>query len=304
MRSRDMNREVVAVDRRLCRTKTYNLNTKRLPIFLEGRFFSDGIELRLRCDWAADSAVGFTVRVLDSPESTLSDLNSQGDWRMNGGLRGQSTDDPFRVFAWYAKEFVANYYTRRGSPSIGKIDVLLNGLSRYLVSVCDPGALKLARKFDSAFRFRVYRELLLDKTGRIAELIERCPGLLIFALGLESRGTIRDQIAKQAFADITEGHDLDQTIDRALDSWHTCVERWGCDWLNPACCEHGWWHSLVEATESERSILKHRQKQLIKHASARVHPRMLLAHSTKVVDLSEIPKNVYENARWFRQRSC
>lgn len=78
---------------------------------------------------------------------------------------------------------------------------------------------KEALKFPTKNRLDIYYLLLADKTGRLIQLIDAYPGVLIFAAALAKRDRLSKKIAKQLIRSIIAGDKLNASIDKAVYAW-------------------------------------------------------------------------------------
>lgn len=140
---------------------------------------------------------------------------------------------------------------------------------------------RYALKFSSNTRLGVYYLLLSDKSGRLMQLADAYPGVLIFAVALARQKSIGKKIAQKLIQDIVFGKKLNQCIDDAI---HAKTKVYSL---------------LLEEPINNKSPLVE-QRIFIKKAKSRVTPTALLLPPPLKFAPEDIPQTVQENARWYK----
>lgn len=185
----------------------------------------------------------------------------------------------------------------------------LRSIAVHVANVCSQPHRHAALRFLQPIRFRIYRELLNDKTGRLLQVSHSHPGVLIFAMALREHGKNSKQISHSLISDIISGKPLNFAIDKAIDGWlqtaKEIVQLYSPDSLryenNPA------WYRVLNASTTERERIRSQQRILVKGAGPQVAPTFLWLPPPIWFCPEDIPRKVRANARWFqvmKQSSC
>lgn len=164
---------------------------------------------------------------------------------------------------------------RRQPRELARAEELLRNGAAQLGRLGDRRAIDLARGFfgDRALHWFVYESVVNDPSGRVAQMIDVCPGLLILAKGLRDRG--RTPAAHAILAAIVRGHKLGRVLELATRLWRTIL-----------------------APEVPRTSLA-LQRQRVRRAGKAVTCEMLLTPSLPGVVIADIPREPAANARWY-----
>lgn len=152
------------------------------------------------------------------------------------------------------------------------------------------GAAIVASRFCEDVRFRIYTRIAYDRTGRIAQLVEACPGAAVFALALEERGGAFEPAAEALWDGVVAGARLDRVLAGVLAGWFDTAQR----------LEGHDWGQLVEASPASRARLLQEQRWLVRHASPRVGLRELLLPPPLAFAPEDVPREPAANTVWFR----
>jgi hypothetical protein len=124
--------------------------------------------------WQVEAATHIRLS-LASPVSCTRDGSSRA-WDL---LSGPAHDlGPFRDLVWWIEHHLQDLE----SPAPTRAVIALCDLAtRSAVASCDPETRALALRFAPASRFFVYAAVLNDTTGRVRQITNSCPALLIYA---------------------------------------------------------------------------------------------------------------------------
>lgn len=176
----------------------------------------------------------------------------------------------------------------------------LNEVTNHLVLNCSPIQRKAAMRFSAPIRFRIYRELMADPTGRLMQLSYSVPGLLLFAMALRERGRLSGKIANQILRDVISGKQLPHILDEAVDAWIKSAP----DILKKSHCdgtgENLPWEQVNCAGTLELNRIRTAQKYLIRAAGPMVPPTLVWLPPPVWICPEDVPRKVLENARWFK----
>lgn len=197
--------------------------------------------------------------------------------------------DPFARatdFVGYACADLASTEPRATLSRIrSEADDLIRQAAREALWRCDPEALRLARRVHPETRFYVYALLLRDHSGRVRQLVETCPGLLLFCA---ATGKFRDgaQAVHDVVTRVAAGERLSRIIRGALEA--TVAER------------SVWDPELADdlAAVGRDEYVK-RACRLVRRAGPAVHPAALTAAAPLAFAPEDIPRRHDRNAQWY-----
>jgi len=155
-------------------------------------------------------------------------------------------------------------------------------MARHLESCWVERGLQAARRFPLAWgmRWYVYKEATNDETGRVAQMAEVCPGLLILCKALADREA--EEMADILLEVVVHGHKLGKVLDVAPLAWAEAQK------LQP-----GW----PGYTGDEEYVT---QRLRIRHAPPYVPPWLLWAGVPGYLAPEDIPAEEAERLAWFR----
>lgn len=164
---------------------------------------------------------------------------------------------------------------------------------------CHAPSRQVAMRFLPHLRWYVYRSLLHDATGRLAQLAKSAPGVLIFAYALREQLGARGRLAAwRLLRGVKEGRRLDPLLDQALELWSAhaqdagvCPDRRG---------HHRAWARVAGATGEERARIVAAQRLLIRRASPQVATTLLFLPPPLAFAPEDLPTGVRDVARWFK----
>ena len=191
-----------------------------------------------------------------------------------GRDRGESTRSILRVL----RLIVDSLFARSGQlhlPSLSAAARLLTAAAAHVPALCSPTALQASRGFPGGgmMHWFVYESVVNDPTGRVAQIADVCPGLLVLARGLRSCGA--GDRCDELLAAIRSGAKLGSILDFGLDAW------------------------TRQLAPGEIRI----QRLRIRRAGMLVRPSTLLTRPVPGVAATDIPTDEQLNARWFEVTS-
>jgi hypothetical protein len=161
---------------------------------------------------------------------------------------------------------------------------------------CVPDALTNARRFSPCMRWWLYRHLVMDHEGRLAQAARIAPGVAIFAFALDEAMPFRP-LAGQLLEGIRTGTPLNRLLDAVLEQWVQSAPEFAAR-RGPRA--GGVWANLLDATGPSRARLLRQQRLLIRRALPRVPPTLLLLPPPLAFAPEDIPSTVRANAHWYR----
>ncbi len=171
--------------------------------------------------------------------------------------------------------------------------------AKLAVSLCDPKALKQARRFLPNLRWFVYSHIVADKSGRLAQLASSCPGAFIFAHALREHGVALFDVAGDActtiMQSVVDGLPLKRVLDEAIDSWMREAPYEGTDTES-----HAAWTLVRGASPAKRAQMQLEQRLLIRRAVPGVKSELVWLPPPVAFVPNDIPKGARAIARWFR----
>jgi hypothetical protein len=181
---------------------------------------------------------------------------------------------------------------KRASETLRPVHIALRSLRDAALRACDPSALRLARRFDPQDRYRIYRWIVADRSGRVGQAARVVPGALAFAAALHRRPDgVGRAVARRLLRDIVEGRALDRVLDRAIGEWLRLHVQW-YEETYEAPLTH-----LV--TRASAAGICARKRLLIRRASSSVSSWDLWELPPPVLVPEEIPLAVRANQHWF-----
>jgi hypothetical protein len=191
----------------------------------------------LRAWLIQDSGDSYTIRLRGQHPASLRVCTVQGHangvtehlphaWAMTRGPRRvAATRDPFLMATKWV--YRALYPPRDGAPgdpdargTMRRVYATLASVARDAAAACEPAARAIVMRFQPHLRFWLYRHLVADPSGRLAQLASVCPGALIFSFALERSG-YADQKAAGArlLGAVIAGQRLARVLSEAVGAW-------------------------------------------------------------------------------------
>jgi hypothetical protein len=159
---------------------------------------------------------------------------------------------------------------------------------------------KIARRFSSHMRPWIAGVIAVDTTGRLAQMVETCPGALIFAFALLFHDRARTgQAGCALLRDAVAGRPLDDLLDAALERWAENARHLVAAWhrgghVGRCICDR-----VVEAVGPARKRLLHAQRLLIRRAVAGVKESSIWLPPPVAFEPEDIPSEPSDNRAWF-----
>ena len=108
--------------------------------------------------------------------------------------------------------------TAYASQTMTAVRAAVRDAAIHAADRCDVGLRKIALRFLPSVRYRIYRYMVDDRTGRVAQLAMACPGAVVFGAGLR-REDWSEAVGRQLFADTVAGVSLPRLLRRAAEGW-------------------------------------------------------------------------------------
>ncbi|MCK6575719.1 PcfJ domain-containing protein [Myxococcota bacterium] len=173
---------------------------------------------------------------------------------------------------------------------------MVRDLALHSVAVCNPTARRAALRFAAHVRLSLHQWFVNDATGRLLQLVDTCPGALIFAYGLMERPDTRD-IGAALLNGVVAGHRVDRVLDAAIRGWAEAGAGRDAGWHMRAA----WAFQGLERPDSPTGLAaRAAQRLLIRRAGLRVPTTTLWQPPPLRLVPEDIPRAVRANAQWFR----
>jgi hypothetical protein len=195
---------------------------------------------------------------------------------------------------------------RRPRCSVREFESGLRSLERLTVDLqahahatLDPDAASAARRFGETAQFWVYQRFEGDRTGRLRQLADVAPGVLVFAAGCAAEPWSRD-VARRIVADALEGRRLPSLVRDAVALWAAradlALRIHGADAPRPA----KGLGRLSALDERARAQILDRKCRLVRAAGPLTEPGILLLPPLHDFRPQDVPSDPAANAAWFR----
>lgn len=155
-----------------------------------------------------------------------------------------------------------------------------------LIDAADPTARHVALRFPPCMHWFVYRTVLSDRTGHLAQVATTCPGLLTLAFLFEEDAT--PWHTDRVLDAVVEGRRLNAVLDLAVETWAQAARERREGLLPPP------WTRL-----DEPGVLA-AQRLLFRRAPAGLAPRLLWMMPPVALAPEDIPLAPRAAARYFR----
>lgn len=168
----------------------------------------------------------------------------------------------------------------------------LRALGREAAARCERRARELALTFAEGVRFWVYQQIVADPSGRVAQMAEVCPGLVVVARAVRPIWGTGHEACESLLDGIRAGEGLPRLLDAAAESSlaQRVVEAWAL--IGEA-------QRFASATARERARAKAARRVLIRRAGRRVAEWDLLQMPPAAFAPEDIPREPNANARWY-----
>lgn len=295
-------------------TRTAEFRHRCATVELREQRWADRFRIELRADHEGREAPRFEIDVVARPRLMVK-VRSEGPWRSwHWGLTAGITpvaDDPFRA----ARDWLYGALTPlrpRGrnfrkrpdpdlSPTMREARARIHGAAIAAVSVLDQNARKVALRFPNHMRHWIYGCVVGDRTGRLAQLAQSCPGALTFAYALRAFGR-RCGCGKalaRLLRRVIEGRPLNSVLDEAVAAWASGAQKKLANPVTPETWRRAWRCLAENEGEALRALLR-AQRLLIRRAGTGVPSMTLWSPPPPDFAPDDIPRRKLGNARWFR----
>lgn len=258
--------------------------------------------LTLRVAAVAFPERSYAVRVTALGEPSIAADDPDSRWGLWRGLPRGYWRDPFWIATRRAHEWLFSDAPPR--PEAGfrtrcmrEVYAMCRSAAVRAADLCDPGARAIAMKFLPHARWYVYRAVVRDRSGRVAQLAQCCPGAVMFAYALHEHGVdAGDGPADQSLlADAVAGRSLRRVLDRAVDAWLFALET-RCALPRPHdLVWAGIRGGAVDVAEAARL-----QRLLVRRACTRVPTTVLWLPPPAGIAPDDMPRGVRPRASWYR----
>jgi hypothetical protein len=169
---------------------------------------------------------------------------------------------------------------------------LLRQLAREAFLRTDPAARQLACVYRPGQRFRIYKLIVADPTGRIGQMASVCPGLLGLIDGLLCAGSAEKEAARNLLSGVTDGRRLPHLLEAAARATlaPAALRVWA---LGEGVRRLAW----AGSSEFEAAVAS--RKRLTASAGSLVDISGLYAAPPLAFALEDIPRDPVGNARWY-----
>jgi hypothetical protein len=166
-----------------------------------------------------------------------------------------------------------------------------------LVARCQPAAFAVARRFHPLARLFVYKNVVADVSGRVAQLARSCPGALVFAAGLESCGGLAGEASHSLIDEAVAGRPLARVLSPAVEQFliHEAV----LEEQRPGGARTGRALALIDGSAEDLQRWLDRMRLFVRRAGPRVSPLDLCAPPPSQFAPEDIPGDVRANGRWY-----
>ncbi len=279
------------------------------------RRWPDRLLLELRSDHQGRVPSRFELDLCLEPRYSLKVRSQAGwaseRWALTAGLP-RLDQDPFRAARYWV--FCAlvprnphgargRKHARQGNlgETMRTVRAAIRQAAVSAAAMLDPTARKIALRFPNHMRPWLYARLAKDKSGRLAQVVDTCPGALTFAYALSALGHRAGTRAagEKLLRNVVAGRGLNDALDDAVAAWAIGAAKLAQD-ARLSERQRPLWRRLVDASPHElRSILS-AQRLLIRRAGAGVPSYTLWLPPPLRFAPEDIPSKKLANARWFR----
>lgn len=295
------------------RTATFRFHCRSVELRL--RRWPDRLLLEMRADHARRVPPRFDLDMRLRPRLSLRARSNRGwatrRWGLTAGLV-HLVDDPFvAADNWVFRALVPRHpFGRRGKQSAKRgglsqtmrdVHATMREVARTAAAMLAEEARRTALRFPTHMRTWLYRRLVKDTTGRLAQLASACPGALIFAyaVGCLGRRAGTAPAEGKLLHDVVAGRGLNDALDEALAAWAIGAARLARD-QNVRASQRAIWQRVAACEEGELAALLRAQRLLIRRAGAGVPSYTLWLPPPLGFVPEDIPARKRDNARWFR----
>lgn len=224
-------------------------------------------------------------------------------WPLWNGLpaAGWNRCDPFLQTSWWMYWRQRQRFGTRSSEvrrTMREAYAVLRDTAVFAAGLCDPSARRLALRFNPHARWWIYRALVRDPKGYLAQAWHAHPGVALFAYALEEIGErLPSPHAATRLVDGLEcGRRLRHLVDEAVEAWSAIASTEcgrGDDLDAP-------WMRMEQASAAERSRILAEQRLLVLRAGPRVPTAKMWLPPPLGFVPEDVPRRVRANAAWFK----
>ena len=272
-------------------------------VSVRAEVIDDGVTLRME---ATDGArLTLVVRARPPVEVRLNGRAIE-TWSMVAGLPVGLRDDPFRTAYFWARDAMSTSDSGDLQPNaidrqtLAALYSQVRALAINAARRCEPKARALALRFLPDMRWKIYRAILGDASGRIGELALTSPGALIFAFALDTIDGAPGRDAASRFLDgVIAGRRLQRMLGDLVDAWRTIprIDDPTDDISRP-------WPRVWNLVKIDRPRLLDEQRLLVRRAGPLVPMTCLPAPPPLGFAPEDIPSSIRPNALWYVTVKC
>ncbi len=265
----------------LCEEELAGVGDKRLAVHVwETR---SGMRMRMRATNSVAEGAAHAVRdelelLLHVRESARCLVGGQAiAWNLQPD--GENERGPFSAAAeWALRQLCPDAWyggAVGASGLIKRLESIADVAAARAVQACEPSHRDMALRFAPRTRFFVYRLLVADNTGRVAQLVESVPGLITALSQLYTVGAPLEEM--RLVQDVVNGR-------RRRDIVNDAVRRW--------------WRMFGDPS-AERSRAAPIQRGLWLRASAGIPASMLTMTPPPGIALTDVPPDHAQQRSWW-----
>ncbi len=285
---------------------------------LRQRIWPHRFRLDLRADHDGRVPARFELDIVVRPRLTVRVRDAGAwisrPWALTAGLT-HAPNDPFTEARDWLYLALTPPRSRGGRPrrtsarklsqTMREARARIHEAACSVVAMLDANARKIALRFPCHMRRWLYGQLAADRSGRLAQVAQACPGALTFAYGLRAfawrPGSHR--AGERLLSGVIAGHPLNPLLDEAITTWAASAQRKLAN-LHTTEGQRRVWRCLAESEGSERELLLRAQRLLIRRAGAGVPSMTLWSPPPPYFAPEDIPERKLDNARWYRVMKC
>ncbi len=188
--------------------------------------------------------------------------------------------------------------TQSGPVELARAYQTLDEAARLVTQACDPAALAVARRFHPLARTFVYRALVGDASGRVAQLAACCPGALLFAAALSFAPKLR-RVVPELVRGIVAGEPLPRILDAAVGAFFA-LEACEAAEAGVALRLRPGWFAPREFRGHARRTPRAALRLLVRRAGPLVCPLHLSVVAPPFFAPEDIPASAWRNHHWYQ----
>jgi hypothetical protein len=257
------------------------------------------VDPRINYDYAEEASASpsfsmpkrrlYTRKLRVTPRAFATDIPPDEDILFQstsiGQKEGATEEIILSVMQWVA-DLQVQYSGTLHKESLGAAARFLIDMSPHISPLSSEHAVERSTCFPgfSSMPWFVYEAVVNDPTGRVSQMVDFCPGLLIIAKGIRDLGN-GTQCA-QIFEAIQRGERLGRILDLAVELWFAFLSTspYPRPWMDPSM-----------NTRKKAQL----QRQRIRHAGKLVSPRLLMSPFLPGFTAADIPRDPISNRKWY-----